>query len=107
MHHSQACALTQKLRKSILIHRQIGSLKLFLIKGLISLILVSQSSNGYVISTQGNRVVKIDHMGFNPFLPCIVNGELVVALQRKCSPTTFLAVYIDLLCRIMLKSSTL
>ncbi len=34
-------------------------------QGLISLVVVSQSSNGYVISMQGNRVFKIYHMGFN------------------------------------------
>jgi hypothetical protein len=38
----------------------------FFNQGLISLIVVSQSSNGYVISMKGNRVVKIDHMGFDP-----------------------------------------
>lgn len=76
-------------------------------QGLISLMVVSQSSNGYVISMQGNRVVKLITWVLTSFLPCGVNGELVVALQRKCSPTTFLAVYIDLICRIMLKSNTL
>jgi hypothetical protein len=66
MHHSQARAFYPKAQEEHLDLQANWLFETFFNQGLISLIVVSQSSNGYVISMKGNRVVKIDHMGFDP-----------------------------------------